>query len=85
MVKDTPIVTTVGGIEKRIAKTIVTPLGIKPYMFKASSVPITRRAAAQLQIIHVRHRGQSTGFGIRSMQHFQRHSHVSAFEGILPG
>ncbi len=58
---------TIGGTEKRIAKVIVTLLGTRPYMFKASSVPITTSAAALLQTIHVRHRGQSTGFGIRSM------------------
>ncbi len=62
---------TVGGTEKRIAKAIVTLLGTRPYMFKANSVAITTRATALLQMIASRHRGQSTGFGIRSMQHSQ--------------
>ncbi len=71
MATTTLTVITVGGTEKRIAKAIVTLLGTRPYMFKPNSVAITTRAAALLQMIHVRHRGQSTGFGIRSMQHPQ--------------
>ena len=62
---------TIGGTEKRIAMAIVTLPGIRPYMFNASSVAITTTPAALLQMMYVRHRGQSTGFGIRSMQHLQ--------------
>ena len=71
MATTTLTATTVGGTEKRIAKAMVTLLGTTPYMFKVSSVAITTRAAALLEMIHVRHRGQSIGFGIRSMQRLQ--------------
>ena len=71
MATTTLTVITVGGTVKKTAKAIVTLLGTRPYMFKASSVAVTTRAAALLQMIHVHHRGQSTGFGIRSMQHPQ--------------
>ena len=66
---------TIGGTVKRIAKAIVTLPGTRPYMFNANSEAITTRAAALLQMMYLRHRGQSTGFGIRSMQHPQLRSY----------
>ncbi len=71
MTKTTPIAIAVGGTEMRIANAIVTLLDTRPYMFKPNRVAIATRDAALLQMIHVRHRGHSTGFGIRSMQHPQ--------------
>ncbi|MCZ6697059.1 MAG: hypothetical protein O7A63_11035 [Acidobacteria bacterium] len=71
MTKTTPIAIAVDRTEKRIASAIVAMLGNRPDMFKPKRVAIATRDAALLDMIHVRHRGQSTGFGIRSMPHLQ--------------
>ena len=71
MTKTTPIAIATGGTVKRIASVIVTLLDTRPYMFKPNRVAIATRDAALLKMIHVRHHGHSTGFGIRSMQHPQ--------------
>ncbi len=64
MTKTTPIAIATGGTEKRIASVIVMLLDTRPYMFKPNRVAIAKRHAALLQMIHVRHRIHSTGFGI---------------------
>ncbi len=78
MTKTTLIAIAIGGTEKRIASATVTLLDTRPYMFKPNRAAIATRAAALLQMIHVRHRSHSTGFGIRSMQHPQANtSHLT--------